>query len=146
MNLGLLSLVIISLVGTAEASPKEVTDPATTVLRDNWFIEPSADVLAHGEEISSVGFSTRDWYPATLPSMVMSALVEDKVYPDPYTGVNLRSIPGTTYPIFEDFSNLPMPLASPFRQSWWYRTEFKLPPDLAALDLAQGMGLRALGK
>jgi len=146
VNLGFLSLVIISLVGALAASSKEVTESATTVLRDNWFIEPSADVHAHGEAISSVGFSTRDWYPATLPSMVMSALVEDKVYPDPYTGVNLRSIPGTTYPIFEDFSNLPMPLASPFRQSWWYRTEFKLPPDLAALDLAQGMGLRALGK
>ena len=71
VNLGLLSLVIISLVGTTEASPKEVTDPATTVLRDNWFIQPSADVHAHGEEISSVGFSTRDWFPATLPSTVI---------------------------------------------------------------------------
>ena len=129
LNLGLLSLVVVSLVGTPEASPKEVTDPATTVLRDNWFIQPSVDVHAHGEEISKVGFSTRDWYPATLPSTVLSALVENKVYPDPYTGVNLRSIPGTTYPIFEDFSNIPMPPASPFRQSWWYRTEFKLPPE-----------------
>jgi exo-1,4-beta-D-glucosaminidase len=129
VNLGFLSLVVISLVGTTAASSKEVTDSATMVLRDNWFIEPSADVHAPGEAISSVGFSTRDWYPATLPSTVMSALVEDKVYPDPYTGVNLRSIPGTTYPIFEDFSNVPMPPGSPFRQSWWYRTEFKLPPE-----------------
>ena len=129
VNLGLLSLVIVFLVGTTAASSKEVTNPGTTVLRDNWFIQPSADVHAPGEAISSVGFSTRDWYPATLPSTVMSALVEDKVYPDPYTGVNLRSIPGTTYPIFEDFSNVPMPPASPFRQSWWYRTEFKLPPE-----------------
>ncbi|MFZ0732691.1 MAG: glycoside hydrolase family 2 protein [Candidatus Sulfotelmatobacter sp.] len=129
VNLCLLTLVIISLVLTAGASPKEVTDPATTVLRDHWFIQPSADVRAGGEAISSVGFSTRDWYPATLPSTVMSALVEDKVYPDPYTGMNLRSIPGTTYPIFEDFSNVPMPPASPFRQSWWYRTEFKLSPE-----------------
>src|SRR6476646_8426807 len=129
VNLCLLILVIISLRGTVEASPREVTDPATSVLRDNWFIQPSSDVHAGGEAISSVGFSTRDWYPATLPSTVMSALVEDKVYPDPYTGLNLRSIPGTTYPIFEDFSNVPMPPASPFRQSWWYRTEFKLPPE-----------------
>ena len=129
LNLGFLSLVIISLVGTIAASSKEGTDSSTMVLRDNWFIEPSADVHAHGEAISNVGFSTRDWYPATLPSTVMSALVEDRVYSDPYTGVNLRSIPGTTYPIFEDFSNVPMPPASPFRQSWWYRTEFKLPPE-----------------
>ena len=129
VNLGFLSLVLIFLVGTTAASSKEVTDSANIILRDNWFIQPSTDVHAHGEAISSVGFSTRDWYPATLPSTVMSALVEDKVYPDPYTGVNLRSIPGTTYPIFEDFSNVPMPPGSPFRQSWWYRTEFKLPPE-----------------
>jgi exo-1,4-beta-D-glucosaminidase len=130
VNLRLLTLVIIVfLVGTPAASSQKVTDPGTTVLRDNWFIQPSADVHAHGEAISSVGFSTRDWYPATLPSTVLSALVEDKVYSDPYTGVNLRSIPGTTYPIYEDFSNIPMPPASPFRQSWWYRTEFQLPPQ-----------------
>ena len=130
VNLRLLTLVIIVFhVGTPAASSQKVTDPGTTVLRDNWFIQPSADVHAHGEAISSVGFSTRDWYPATLPSTVLSALVEDKVYSDPYTGVNLRSIPGTTYPIYEDFSNIPMPPASPFRQSWWYRTEFQLPPQ-----------------
>ena len=130
VNLRLLSLVIIVFfVGTPAASSQKVTDPGTTVLRDNWFIQPSADVHAHGEAISSVGFSTRDWYPATLPSTVLSALVEDKVYSDPYTGVTLRSIPGTTYPIYEDFSNISMPPASPFRQSWWYRTEFQLPPQ-----------------
>ncbi len=129
VNLGLLSLAVVFLLGTTAASSEEVTHPGTTVLRDNWFIQPSTEVHAPREAISSVGFSTRDWYPATLPSTVMSALVEDKVYPDPYTGVNLRSVPGTTYPIFEDFSNVPMPPSSPFRQSWWYRTEFKLPPE-----------------
>ena len=55
--------------------------------------------------------------------------MKDQVYPDPYTGINLRTIPGTTYPIFEDFSNILMPPASPFRQSWWYRTEFSLPAE-----------------
>lgn len=81
-----------------------------------WFIQPSADVPADGAAISAVGFSTRGWYPATIPSTVLSALVADKVYPDPYTGMNLRSIPGTTYPIFEDFSNIEMPPTSPFRR------------------------------
>ena len=38
VNLGFLSLVIIFLVGTTTASFTDVTDPATTVLRDNWFI------------------------------------------------------------------------------------------------------------
>jgi exo-1,4-beta-D-glucosaminidase len=138
VNLGPLGLVIILLVGTAAASSQEVTRSATMVLREDWFIQPSADVHADGTAISSVGFSTRDWYPATLPSTVMSALVEDKVYPDPYTGMNLRSLPGTTYPIFEDFSNIMMPPASPFRQPWWYRTEFKLPPEYSGRTIWLG--------
>src|ERR1019366_7812133 len=130
INLGLLGLVIVLLVGTAAASArKEVADSATVVLRENWLIQPSAEVHADGAAISTAGFPTNGWYPAVAPSTVMSALVEDKVYPDPYTGMNLRSIPGTTYPIFEDFSIIPMPPTSPFRQSWWYRNEFKLPPD-----------------
>jgi exo-1,4-beta-D-glucosaminidase len=98
-------------------------------LRRNWFIQSAAELQAEGAAISTVGFSSSNWYPATVPTTVLSALVQDQVYPDPYTGMNLRSIPGTTYPIFEDFSNIMMPPASPFRRAWWYRTEFKLPPD-----------------
>ena len=124
-----IGLLISFLIGLAAASPSERNDSPKVLLRENWFIQPSSDVHADGAAISTVGFPTRAWYPATLPSTVLSALVEDKVYADPYTGTNLRSIPGTTYPIFEDFSNIPMPPDSPFRQSWWYRTEFNLPPE-----------------
>ena len=107
----------------------EASEPPGMLLRENWFIQSSADVPSEGAAISKVGFPAGGWYPAVLPSTVLSALVEDKVYPDPYSGMNLRSIPGTSYPIFEDFSNIMMPPASPFRHSWWYRTEFKLPAD-----------------
>lgn len=124
-----LSLLISCLGGIATAFPAEVDDSHQALLGENWFIQSSGDVHADGVAISTVGFPTSGWYPATLPATVMSALVEDKVYPDPYTGMNLRSIPGTTYPIFEDFSNILMPPTSPFRQSWWYRTEFSLPSE-----------------
>ena len=120
--------LITLLLGISTAS---AVDNANSVelLREHWSIQSSADVRADGAAISTVGFGSRDWYPATLPSTVLSALVQDQVYPDPYAGMNLRSIPGTTYPIFEDFSNIQMPPTSPFRHSWWYRTEFKLPED-----------------
>ena len=87
------SFLISSLVGIATASTSEVNDSPKMPLGENWFIQPSADVPADGAAISVVGFSTREWYPATLPSTVLSALVEDKVYPDPYIGMNLRSDP-----------------------------------------------------
>ena len=40
--------------------------------------------------------------------------------------MNLRSIPGATYPIGERFSLLPTPEDSPFKPSWWYRKEFEV--------------------
>jgi len=43
--------------------------------------------------------------------------------------MNLRPIPGTTYPIGEKFSNTPMPPGSAFRSSWWYRTQFVAPTE-----------------
>jgi exo-1,4-beta-D-glucosaminidase len=103
--------------------------PADKVLlRDGWSIRPSAEVREPVSGISSPAFAdTREWYPASVPSTVLSALVRDHVYPDPYFGMNLRSIPGTTYPIGFNFSNAPMPPESPFRGSWWYRTRFEVP-------------------
>ena len=66
----------------------------------------------------------RWWYPTTVPSTVLAALVANKVYPDPYCGTNINNIPGNiTYQKNE------MPTDSPFKVAWWYRTEFKMPAD-----------------
>ena len=98
-------------------------------LRDGWAIQSSDEVHEKGDAVSVPGYKTRDWYRATLPATVLSALIQNHVYSDPYTGMNLRSIAGTEYPIPMNYSNIPMPPDSPFRYSWWYRTEFKLPAE-----------------
>lgn len=132
----LVCLALISTVALAAfAAPSDSSASPTVTLRQNWFIASSADVRDGGAAISLPGYTTRDWYPATVPTTVLSALVNDQVYPDPYTGMNLRSIPGTTYPLFEDFSNLMMPPGSPFRHAWWYRTEFTLPAEFSGKTL-----------
>ncbi|HEV2444712.1 MAG TPA: beta galactosidase jelly roll domain-containing protein, partial [Candidatus Sulfopaludibacter sp.] len=97
-----------------------------TPLRQGWSIQSSADVADGGAMLSTAAYTPRNWYGATLPSTVLSAL-NARVYLDPYVGMNLRSIAGTTYPIGFNFSNAPMPPDSPFRHSWWYRTQFDLP-------------------
>ena len=100
-----------------------------TVLRQGWAIQSSAEVQEPGSTVSTAGYEPRGWYPATAPSTVLSALVADQVYPDPYFGMNLRSIPGTSYRISANFSNIAMPPDSPFRRAWWYRTKFDLPAE-----------------
>ena len=104
-------------------------------LREGWAIQSSAKVTAGGEAVSRPGFATAGWHRATVPTTVVSALVADGTFPDPYYGMNLRKIPGTTYAIGKNFSNIAMPADSPFAVPWWYRTEFTLPPEAAGKTL-----------
>jgi exo-1,4-beta-D-glucosaminidase len=96
-------------------------------LHAGWMLQSSCHITAAGKQISTRDFHPDGWHATSVPSTVVAALVADKTFPDPYFGENLRSIPGATYPTGENFSLLPMPNDSPFRCSWWYRTEFRLP-------------------
>src|SRR5690349_13561258 len=96
-------------------------------LNKGWRLQSSCKMSASGAEISSPAFNPTEWHNTNVPSTVLAALVADGTYPDPYFGMNLRGIPGTTYPIGENFAHLPMPDDSPFKCSWWYRTQFTLP-------------------
>lgn len=96
-------------------------------LHDNWEIQSACKVEGTGESISTTAFHPKSWYRTQVPNTVVGSLVIDKVYPDPDFGMNLRSIPGTTYPIGTIFVHQPMPDDSPFKCAWWYRTEFEVP-------------------
>jgi exo-1,4-beta-D-glucosaminidase len=104
-------------------------------LHKDWALQSSAKIAGGGEALSRPGYDPRGWYAVTVPNTVVGALVENGTYPDPYFGMNLRSIPGTTYPIGERFTLLPMPAESPFKASWWYRTEFDLEAELSGRSL-----------
>jgi len=130
--------VLVVAASAAIGGAAESATPPTLLLREGWAIQASSDVRDAGAAISTPGYEARDWYPATLPTTVFAALVKDRVYPDPYTGMNLRSTPGVTYPIFRNFSELPMPPDSPFRRSWWYRTDFRIPAEYRGRTLWLG--------
>jgi exo-1,4-beta-D-glucosaminidase len=96
-------------------------------LSDNWKLQSSAKVDDKGEAVSTTHFVPNGWYTVAVPTTVVAAMVKQKVYPDPFFGMNLRQFPGMTYPIGGNFSNLPMQPDSPFAVPWWYRKEFVLP-------------------
>lgn len=120
-------ILLLSLTPLARQGSEPLPRAAKIFLRKDWTIQSSALIKEKGEAISENKFQPKNWYPATVPSTIVGTLVEDKVYPDPLVDKNLRQIPGCSYPIGANFSNLPMPEDSPFRVSWWYRTQFRLP-------------------
>jgi exo-1,4-beta-D-glucosaminidase len=123
-----LALLVAVTASNLSAGP-ENNSAGKIYLQSGWRLQSSCQFSATGDQISTAGFKTDGWHSTEVPSTVVAALVADKTYPDPYDAMNLRDIPGTTYPIGKNFSLLPMPKDSPFRCSWWYRTEFKLPEN-----------------
>src|SRR5437879_5609581 len=115
-------------------------------LKEGWSLQSSGQAAASGEVNSTVGEEPKNWYGVTVPTTVVAALVKQKVYPDPEFGMNLRQVPGVTYPIGANFSNLPMEPDSPFAVSWWYRKAFALPASDRGKTLwlnFQGINYRA---
>lgn len=90
------------------------TQEGEWIISDGWELGTSTQVLESKESIFSLNFDTRDWYNATVPGTVLTTLVNQGVYPDPYFGLNNMSIPDT--------------LAY---TKWWYRTTFDAPANSA---------------
>jgi exo-1,4-beta-D-glucosaminidase len=87
----------------------------TISLSDGWMIQASSVVREGPELISTTDFDMSCWYPTSVPSTVLAALVENGVYKNPYFGMNLRKIP-----------------TEPFAKPWWYRTQFQPSPQEAS--------------
>jgi len=82
-------------------------------LADDWSIQSADQVTQPGEAISTTAFQPdTNWFAATVPSTICGTLVDDKVYPDPFFGMNLKDLSTN----------------AAFKGPWWYRKEFKLPP------------------
>ena len=120
-------LLLLSLSSLFSPSRRAEAQSEKLVLNEGWYIQTSQEVPDNGSILSTAGFQPKQWYRAKMPSTVLAALAADHVYADPYFGMNLRSIPGTSYTIGTNSSGIPMPPGSPFRSSWWYRTQFTVP-------------------
>ncbi|HTX73008.1 MAG TPA: hypothetical protein VMC79_09310, partial [Rectinemataceae bacterium] len=119
-------------------------------LKEDWFLHSSRDFGSHGDRISRPGHPVGTWYPVSLPCTVLDGLVRNSVLPEPYEGLAFKRLPGyravtqnavTYQEELHNFSDVPLPDDSPFRDSWWYRREF----DLSATERAGRIHLRLDG-
>ena len=95
-------------------------------------LQSSALIPSSGEEISTLDYQSKVyWFPVTVPSTVLTGLVANKVYPDPYSGLNNMLIPDASDEFnqkynLEQFSHLPND-PNPWKKPYWYRSSFKVP-------------------
>ena len=115
-----LTLSISSVATAQERSP----------LNGRWMLQSSAKAGTDGATISSTSYHPTEWYSVSVPSTVVGALVDAGVYKDPFFGMNLRDIPGTTFKIGANFVHTAMDPGSPYAVPWWYRTTFRVPASM----------------
>jgi len=89
------------------------------LLDRGWELAEAPRITAAPEELSRPGVETKTWYDATVPGTVLTTLVDQGVYPDPYFGLNNMAIPETLN-----------------KQDYWYRTTFKLPESYAGKQIS----------
>jgi len=98
----------------------------------NFDLQSSALVKEGGGELSSVNYhSGIYWFPVKVPSTVLTGLVANHIYPDPYQGLNNMLIPDASDKFnkeynLEQYSHMPND-SNPWKKPYWYRTTFKVP-------------------
>jgi len=88
------------------------------IITEGWELIEANRIKGPEEAIASSKVDTKAWYNATVPGTVLTTLVEQGVYPDPYWGLNNMVIPDTLC-----------------RMDWWYRTEFPLPEKITGKEV-----------
>jgi beta-galactosidase/beta-glucuronidase len=120
---GSLILSLLAFYGNAQVKQVKLT---------KFDLQSSALVGNSGEELSSLQYhSNQHWYPVNVPSTVLTGLVANKVYPDPYQALNNMLIPDASDEFnkqynLEKYSHLPGN-PNPWKKPYWYRTTFAVP-------------------
>jgi len=82
------------------------------LIKSGWELREAQKVTESQLSPLKEGIKTDDWYNAVVPGTVLTTLVDNGVYPDPYWGINNIYIPDTIC-----------------RMDWWYRNEFTAPDN-----------------
>lgn len=100
------------------------------LLRNNWSVNSSFVVKQSGDILSSAKAITKGWYPTSIPATVLTALVRNGIYPNPYSGMNNMRIPDGNDEYNKKYDLLKyshIPNHNPWKDPYWFRTEFEVP-------------------
>jgi hypothetical protein len=97
-------------VVTPHAAAEAKSDGTLPLSGGNWRLQRTSLVAANGEQLSTAGFSDKDWMVATVPGTVLTSYLNDGAIVNPDFGEN-------QYAVSDSF----------FCSDFWYRDEFTAP-------------------
>ncbi len=102
-----------------------------------WMMKKASEINSNTEDISKPDYSMKSWMPAIVPGTVLNSLVYNKVFPEPYYGINNKLT-----------NNLIPDIAKTGRDfyTYWFRTDFLVPADFKEKNIwlqVDGINYRA---
>lgn len=100
------------------------------LLRHGWKMQSSVLVDKTGAELSGSSFTAEGWHTTTLPVTVLSALVRNGIYPNPYVNTNNMLIPDSNDDYNQEYDLLKyshIPGKNPWNDAYWFHNSFEVP-------------------
>ena len=113
------------------------------LLRENWHVQAAAVVGKEGRALSSGETSLEGWSRSSVPTTVLSALVRNGVYPNPYVGMNNMLIPDSdddTNKRHDLLKHSHLPGRNPWSGPYWFVTSFEVPKSYAGRRVYLNLG------
>lgn len=120
-----------------EDKPLSKLPAKSHLIRNNWHVKAASEVAHTGKELSSYDINVDDWAHTSVPATVLTALVRNGIYPNPYMGMNNMLIPDShddfnkEYDL-QKYSHLPG--KNPWLTPYWYRVAFDIPKTVSGND------------
>lgn len=117
---------------TVEDQPLNPLPEGSFLLRHDWRVQSSAAVPNGGLLVSTVQQPVNGWAHTSVPATVLTALVRNGIYPNPYSGLNNMRIPDASDVYNSEYKLLQyshLPGQNPWASPYWFRKAFSLPAN-----------------
>ncbi len=124
-------------------APLSDVPESSQLIRKGWKVKSSAEVGMNGAKLSGSGINTKTWANTSLPVTVLTALVRNGIYPNPYIGTNNMLIPDISDEYNKQYNLLKyshIKNTNPWKQPYWFRNEFKVSAELTGKQIWLNFG------
>jgi hypothetical protein len=124
-------------------APLSEVPEGSQLIREGWKVKSSAEVGMNGAKLSGSGVNTKTWASTSLPATILTALVRNGIYPNPYIGTNNMLIPDISDEYNKDYDLLKyshIKNTNPWKQPYWFRNEFFVPENFSGKHIWLNFG------
>ncbi len=128
---------------TIDDAPLSAVPEGSQLIRKGWMVKSSAEVGMNGAKLSVSGINTKTWATTSLPATVLTALVRNGIYPNPYIGTNNMLIPDINDEYNKQYDLLKyyhIKNTNPWQKPYWFRNEFNVTEDFSGKHLWLNFG------